>query len=116
MIRFLADENLNGKIVRGLKRERPEIDLVRVQDTDVFQADDPAVLEWAAQEERILLTHDFETMIGYASDRLVAGLHMPGVIAIRDSLPVGQTIADLLTIDGASEMSDWENLISFLPL
>lgn len=116
MIRFLADANFNGRIVRGVLRERPDADIVRVQDTVIYQADDPTVLEWAAQEGRILLTHDFETMLGYANHRIAAGLKMPGVIAVRDTLPVGQVITDLQIIMGASEMSDWENLVLLLPL
>jgi hypothetical protein len=73
------------------------------------------VLEWAAQERRILLTHDIETLVGYANERVAHGLPMPGVIAARDSLPVGQVIEDLLIVLSASEMSDWENLVTFLP-
>ena len=76
-LRFLADENFNGKILRGVRRERPDADIVRVQDTPIYQAPDPTVLEWAAQEGRILLTHDIETMVGYANERLAAGLLMP---------------------------------------
>ena len=60
MIRFLADENFNGKILRSLRRDYPEVDVVRVQDTAIYGATDPQVLEWAAQEGRILLTHDVE--------------------------------------------------------
>jgi predicted nuclease of predicted toxin-antitoxin system len=116
MIHLLADENFNGRIVRGVRRERPEADLVRVQDTAIYQDDDPTVLEWAAQEGRILLTHDLETMVGFANRRIADGLPMPGVIAVRDSLPIGQVITDLLIILDASEMSDWDNLVSFLPL
>jgi len=78
MIRFLADENFNGKILRGVRRELPDADIVRVQDTAIYQAPDPQVLEWAAQQGRILLTHDIETMVGYANQRIAAGLLMPG--------------------------------------
>jgi predicted nuclease of predicted toxin-antitoxin system len=115
MIRFLADENFNGKILRSLLREQPETDIVRVQDTAIYEAPDPQVLEWAAQEGRILLTHDIETMVGYANERITNGLPMPGLIVARDTLPVGQVIEDLLTILGASQPSDWENLVTFLP-
>ena len=78
MIHLLTDENFNGRIVRGVRREHPEADLVRVQDTPVYQADDPTVLEWAAQEGRMLLTHDFETMIGYANARIADGTAYAG--------------------------------------
>jgi hypothetical protein len=98
MIRFLADENFNGRILRGVWRERPDADIVRVQDTAIYQAPDPQVLEWAAQAGRILLTQDVETMVGYANRRLAQALPMPGVIVVRDALPLGEVIEDLLIL------------------
>ncbi len=61
MARFLADENFNNQIVRGILRQSPDIDIVRVQDADLSGADDPTVLAWASQEGRIVLTHDVAT-------------------------------------------------------
>jgi predicted nuclease of predicted toxin-antitoxin system len=58
MLKFLADENFDNTIVRGLFRRHPKLDIVRVQDVGLSGKDDPTVLEWAAQEGRILLTHD----------------------------------------------------------
>ena len=58
MLRLLADENFNDSIVRGLLRRNPELDVVRVQEVGVSGADDRSMLAWAANEERILLTHD----------------------------------------------------------
>ena len=62
MLRFAADENLNNDILRGLLRRVPNLDIVRVQDAGLAGADDPTVLEWAAQEQRVLLTHDVATI------------------------------------------------------
>lgn len=39
-LRFAADENFNNNIIRGLLRQDPELDIVRIQDTEVYQADD----------------------------------------------------------------------------
>ena len=116
MIRFLLDENFNGKIVRGLHARKPDIDMIRVQDTELLGADDPSVLDWAAKERRILLTHDLLTMTRFANERIAQGLPMAGVIFIRDTLPVAKVIDDLLTIVNASEASEWENRTDFLPL
>ncbi|MBZ0274921.1 MAG: DUF5615 family PIN-like protein [Anaerolineae bacterium] len=116
MIRFILDENFNGKIARGLRAKEPDVDMIRVQDTELLGADDPTVLEWAAKEGRILLTHDIATMTKYAHERLEQGLPLAGVIFVRDTLPVTQVINDLLAILGASEASEWENRIDFLPL
>jgi hypothetical protein len=54
MLRFAADENFNGDIVRGLLRRAPTLDVVRVQDVGLSGADDSAVLEWAAAQGRIV--------------------------------------------------------------
>ena len=69
-MRLLADENFNGTILRGLIRRLPGLDLIRVQDVGLRNADDPAILEWAAREERILLTHDVATITMYAYERI----------------------------------------------
>ncbi|MGI9063016.1 MAG: DUF5615 family PIN-like protein [Pseudonocardiaceae bacterium] len=66
MLPLAADENLNNDIIRGVLRHNPKIDIVRVQDVGLRGADDPTVLEWAAAEGRVLLTHDVATMSRYA--------------------------------------------------
>lgn len=57
-IKFLADENFDHKTLVGLKRREPDLDIVAVQEVGLREADDPQVLEWAAAEERIVVTHD----------------------------------------------------------
>ena len=77
MLRLVADENFNNDIVRGLLRRKPKLDIVRIQDVGLSGADDPTVLEWAAQEGRVLLTHDVTTITRYAYERVKAGQSMP---------------------------------------
>ncbi len=43
MLQFLANENFNNQIVRGVLRRNPDVDLVRVQDVGLSEADDPTV-------------------------------------------------------------------------
>ncbi len=66
MLRFAADENPNGAIVRGLLRRNPVSDIVRVQDVGLMGADDLTVFKWAANQNRILLTQDVATITKYA--------------------------------------------------
>ena len=55
-------------------RRLPELDIVRVQDLGLKNTDDPVILEWAANEERILLTHDVATITMYAyQSKLIYG-------------------------------------------
>jgi predicted nuclease of predicted toxin-antitoxin system len=62
MLRLAANENFNGDIVRGLLRRDPKLDVVRVQDVGLSGADDPSVLQWAADQGRIVVTHDISTL------------------------------------------------------
>ncbi len=66
MLQLAADENFNNDIVRGLLRRNPYVDIVRIQDVGLSGADDPTVLEWTAEEGRVLLTHDVTTITQYA--------------------------------------------------
>lgn len=116
MARFLADENFNNDVVRGLRRRRHEIDLVRVQDVGLSGADDPTVLEWAAVEQRILLTHDVSTITRHAYDRVRAQLPMPGVLEVGRSVPVGTAIDDILLMAECSSLGEWEGQVIYLPL
>lgn len=61
-MRFLADENFNNHLCRALFLQKPGIDLVRVQDVGLYGAVDEAVLAFALEENRILLTHDVRTI------------------------------------------------------
>lgn len=73
MLRLLADENLNNNIVRGVRRRAADTDIVRVQDVGLSGANDPTVLDWAARNGRILLTHDVSTITAFAYDRIRQG-------------------------------------------
>ena len=98
MIRLLADENFNGRILRGVRREMPDADIVRAQDTEMYQSSDPDLLEWAAQQGRIVLTHDIETLVGFAHARVAEGKPMPGVFAVQYDAAIGPVVEDLLMI------------------
>lgn len=115
-IRFLVDENFDHRTLAGLKRRMPDLDIVPVQEVGLREADDPAVLEWAAQEERILITHDVSTMLDFAYERVTVGLPMPGVIEIPETVPRAVIIDELILIAGASEPEDWKNTVRYLPL
>ena len=113
---LLADENFHGDVLRGLLRVEPKLDILRVQDTGYHQAADPVVLEWAEEENRVLLTHDVHTMTKYAYDRIRAGLPLSGVIEVREDLPIGQAIEEILITVLASKPDELANRIIYIPL
>ncbi len=115
MWRLLADENFNGKILRALLRRMPDLDVVRAQDTQLYGQDDPDVPRWAAESQRVVLTHDAATMIGYAKKRMISGEPMPGLIAARTNRPIGRVIEDLEILLRAGNPAEMERRILFIP-
>ena len=116
MIRFLTDEDFDNDILRGVILRLPDLDIVRVQDVGLLGKSDPVVLEWAAQNMRVLLTHDIRTMRRHAYARLEAGFSMPGVFVAPQSLRIAQAIAEVLLLAECSVEGEWEGQVRFLPL
>ncbi|SRR5579883_3023860 len=116
MLRLLADENFNGDIVRGLLLRQPDLDILRVHDVGLSSAEDPDLLAWAAENNRIVLTHDRATMSDYAYERVAAGESMAGVFILNDRFPVGQAIQEILLIVACSEQSEWRDRAVHIPL
>lgn len=116
MLRLAADENFNNDILRGLLRRAPALDIERVQDVGLSGADDPTVLEWAAQQGRGLLTHDVTTLTRYAYERILANKPMPGVFEASRQAPLGIAIDDILLIAECSLEGEWEGQVRYLPL
>lgn len=116
MPRFLADENFDNNILRGLWYHEASLDVVRVQDVGLLGADDPTILAWAAQEGRVMLTHDVATLVGYAYARVDAGHPMPGVVAVRNTVSIGRAVDDILLLAKGSIEGEWEDKVLYLPL
>jgi hypothetical protein len=115
-VRWLADDNLNHDIVRGLLRRKPDLDIVRVQDAGMSGMDDPSLLAWAATQDRVLITHDVSTMTAYAYRRVSGGERMPGIFEVSRSVPVAAVIEDILLRSECSHEREWEGQVRYLPL
>jgi predicted nuclease of predicted toxin-antitoxin system len=84
--RFQADADLNAEIVAGVPlRREPSIDFQTADEANLRRFSDPEVLTLAAQENRILVTHDRLTMPRHFAD---FSLHHsnPGVFIIAQTV------------------------------
>ncbi len=115
-MKFLADENLVSAILRGLLRRKPDIDIVRAQDQSLANTDDRIILEWAAKQERIVLTHDLRTMPNFAYERIANQQKMSGLIVMRQDIHIGTAIDDILLIVECMVSKELENGVLRLPL
>ncbi len=117
MLRLLADENLDCDLVRGALRRRPTLDIVRAQEVGLSGVKDPDILAWAAQESRVVLTHDVKTMTRFGLERITAGLSMAGLFMVhQEGAALSKLIDDLLLLDDCSDTEEWANQITYLPL
>src|SRR5436305_10161621 len=117
MLRLASDADVHGEIIRGLRRRLPGIDLVRVQDALPEGTLDPEVLAWAAAENRVLITNDRNTMVGFAYERVARSEPVPGLIATTNEQSIGSAIDDILLV--AEYMPGEEissQVVLFLPL
>ena|SRR2546427_1962874 len=114
-LRFLTDEDFDYDIVRGLRRRLPGLDLVRVQEVGLRGIGDPIVLERAAQDGRVVLSHDVSTMRTFAYARIIQGLPMPGLFLVSQAVPIGRAIEELVLLAECSLEGEWEGKVRFVP-
>ena len=116
MLRLASDADVHGDIIRGLRRRMPNVDLVRTQEILPMGTPDPEVLAWAAAEDRVLITNDRNTMVGFAYERVSADETMPGLIVTTNEQSLGSSIDDILNIVSKPEGWVREQMVVYLPL
>ena len=113
-MRFAADENFNGPLLKKLIARIPGLDVIRIQDTDRVGSPDHELLEWLAEVDRILLTHDVQTIPKFAYQRIQAGLPMPGIIEVNQNATYNDILNDLEIILQAGQPEDFNNKVIYI--
>lgn len=116
MLRLLIDENLDQRILRGMRLQLSNLDYLLVQETGLRGADDPKLLEWAIENQRIIVTHDVNTVTKYAYERLQEGKPMAGVIVIPEDLAIGKAIEDLILMIECCNAEELDGQVRYLPI
>lgn len=76
-LRFYMDENVRGPIVKELRRQG--VDVLTVVEDRRTGLDDPAVMDWATEIERLLYSED-EDMLRESQRRQTQGTAFSGVV------------------------------------
>lgn len=114
-IRFQADADLNQAIVTGILRREPTIDFQTSNVSNLSGLSDLEVLNFVAQEGRVLVSHDQRTMPRYFAEFVVSQTSA-GVIIVLQSLSISEAINGLINIWQITEAEDWVNRIAYLPI
>jgi hypothetical protein len=115
-VRFLADADLNKAILNGVLRREPSLDFLTAQAARLRGLNDTAVLALAAQQQRVLVSHDVGTMPAHFRAFRDGGNVSGGVFLIPQNLDIGTAIEELVLIWLASEASEWANRLQWLPI
>jgi hypothetical protein len=115
VLRFLADEDFDHRILRGLILKEPSLDILTVQQAGRGSDEDLLNLQFAAEEGRVLQTCD-KRIVPFVIDRIESGDPMPGVFIAQRNALMGTIVQDLLDLALLSLEGEWEGQIVFLPL
>jgi Domain of unknown function (DUF5615) len=116
-VKWLADENFDNDIVRGVLRRSPGFDIVRVQDINQISGEsDGLVLAWATTKGRVVLTHELSTMIPALHQHLQNTSRCAPIVLVPDSLPIGEVIEEILLLNECAIDADWAAGVIYLPL
>src|SRR5688572_1068792 len=104
-IRFQADADLDGRIIRGIKRRSKDIDIRTAASARLSGLKDSEVLRLSDEDRRILVSQDRRTMPAHFA-QYVASAHSSGVILIREKVSIAVAIEELILVWTASEAEE----------
>ena len=109
-LRFLGDANLDERFISGVRRREPSLDFLTATEANLHGLPDLRILEIAADEGRVLVTHDRKTM-PYAFGTFIAKGTSPGVIILPQGIPLKVAMFEILLIWSASDAEEWRGLL-----
>lgn len=113
-VTFQADADLDGRILRGLRRIAPEIDIRTSAEAGLASLEDREVLRIAADSGRILVSQG--ARCPRISPTSLPLRTKPGVILLREAIFIATAIEELVLIWSASEAEEWIGRLVWIPL
>lgn len=113
-VRFQADADLNEDIVKGVLRREPKVDFRTATSAHLRGLSDLDVLTFAAEEGRILVSHDRKTM-PRTFGQFIQGKTSPGLFLISQKTDLVAAIESLLLAWSASDHEEWVKRMVVIP-
>ncbi len=114
-IKFQADEDLNQNIISAVLRINSKIDFQTATNADLKGLTDKQVLEFAANQKRILISHDQRTMPNHFAEFITKNKSY-GVLIVSKKLPIIEVSENIILIWEVFTDGEWINRIAFIPL
>ncbi len=116
MLRIFVDQDFDHDILRGLRLRLPDLDAMTALQAGLDRKSDPEILASVAEQNRVIVTHDRNTMPAHAYDRVKRNEPMAGVFVVPRDMPKGEAISELEVLIACSLEGEWSQLVLFLPL
>jgi hypothetical protein len=114
-IRFQADADLKHAIISGTLRRTATIDFRRAEAVPLEGLEDPIVLSLAAEDGRVLVSHDVNTMESHFR-QFIRSKKSPGIILIpQQGVSIGQVIESLVFLWEVVDALELENRVCLIP-
>lgn len=92
------------------------MDFRSARDAVLDGVDDIEVLRRCAEEDRIFISHDENTMSAAFHVFLAAGNRSPGLLLVPQDVPIGRAIESLVLVWVATDAEEWVDRIAWLPV
>jgi hypothetical protein len=117
-MRYLMDENLGPIYKTQLLMRMPELRVFAVGDpgTPAKGTPDPEIPYWCEEMRTVLVTNNRKSMPVHLKDHLTEGRHILGILVLKETMGVGETIDELILIAETSFENEYQDRIEYLPL
>jgi hypothetical protein len=123
-LRLLIDEDsIDRRLWNAIQQHNAtspgeSLDVLRVGDEGAPRLGtlDPNLVQWAIQNQRIIISIDFNTLIAWHDDCVSKGQATPGLLIIRPGATIPAVVESLVLISHCSTSVEWSNCCNFIPL
>jgi predicted nuclease of predicted toxin-antitoxin system len=115
-LRLQAGNDLKFAIVKAVRRREPAVDFLSAQESQLHGLiGDPEILEWAAAEGRVLVSHDRRTMLRHFHSRLVTGKSSPGLLIVAQGAPIADVVEALVVLRAVADREELRDQALHVP-
>lgn len=108
--KFYVDENVPIAVSKGLKRRG--MDILTVQEAKLLSKNDREQLQYAFQQQRVIITHDSDFLILVRKEKI----KHQGILFFTRQVGIGEAIEEIERVWLTYPEEDLRGIVLFLPM
>lgn len=110
-VRLFIDEDVYGAVTIALRAAG--VDVVSTPETGRISESDTSQLQWATEQQRVIVTFNVGDFAELHTNWLAAGRHHCGIV-VSSQRPIGDVISRLLNLVGNRDQQTMQDRLEFL--